>query len=72
MRGYPKVQFRHMIAPLESVEGSYTQIFDDIEMSRNYIKHGYDDATKILNWYFDKYPHHSVNYTNSTDSKPKV
>jgi len=56
MRGYPKVHFRHMIAPLESVQGSYMQIFDDIEMSRNYIKHGYDDATKILEWYFEKYP----------------
>jgi len=71
VRGYPNVHFRHLMSPMENLHGTYVPIFDDIEKSRGYINRGYIDTTKALEWYFKKFPHHSVNFTgNSTDSKP--
>lgn len=55
------------MSPMEDLHGTYVPIFDDIEKSRGYIERGYIDTVKALNFYFEKNPHHSVNYTNSTE-----
>lgn len=50
MRGYPNVQFRHLIAPSENMNSSF--LFDDIGKTHDMMNLGYRDAEAVITrWY---------------------
>lgn len=69
VRGYPDVHFRHLIAPTMQLPGTWLPILEGREEVETMIKAGYEDTEKNLKYYFSKYPHHSIDYNNSTSPK---
>ena len=59
--GYPKVHFRHLITPSETLGGGFIPIFDGVDKNVELMKLGEDDARKNLEIYL-----------NQTEIEPRV
>lgn len=70
VRGYPKVQFRHLITPKQDLGGGYIPLFDGLEVTNQFLAQGYDDTKKHLEYYFMKYPEESLEYQNDMANGP--
>ena len=44
VRGYPKVNFRHLVSPSTDLGGGYIPIFDGVDVAIGYIGKGYEDT----------------------------
>lgn len=71
VRGYPKVHFRHLITPKQDMGGGYIPLFDGLEVTREFLAQGYDDAKKHLEYYFMRYPEESVEFQDEIPDGPK-
>jgi len=56
IRGYPKVEFRHLIVPTTELGGGFIPIFDDIEQIKFLLAQGEKDARRSLNDYLQEFP----------------
>lgn len=54
VRGYPKVNFRHLISPLQDLSDAYIPIFDGIEETRRMYDRGLIDAEIHMEYYANK------------------
>ena len=63
VRGYPRVHFRHLITPKQDVGGGYVPLFDGIDVTRQFLKQGYEDAEQHLNYYFMRHPEESAEFS---------
>jgi len=77
LRGFPDINFRHLIAPLAPLGGGYVPIFDGIDVVEKLLEQGKQDARTIFG--VDKNITQSGNSTNDTaeissgeDGRPTV
>jgi hypothetical protein len=53
VKGFPDVDFRHLVLPEESLGGGYVPIFDGMDVNLDLIEKGEKDARNMLNAYFN-------------------
>ena len=58
IKGFPNVNFRHLILPDEDFGTSEIPIFDDIEVNYELLAQGEEDARNTLNAYLNSHKHH--------------
>ena len=56
VRGYPNVQFRHLISPLEDLDSGFFGggIFADPEQMNRFLERGAEDAAAHIKYYYEK------------------
>ena len=65
VKGFPEVNFRHLVLPDEKLVSSYIPIFDDIEVNFDLLAQGEEDARNMLTAYLKSGGHH--HYFDETD-----
>lgn len=65
VKGFPNVNFRHLIMPEENLISSEIPIFDSIEVNFELIAQGEKDARNMLTAYLNNGGHHY--YFDETD-----
>ena len=65
VKGFPKVNFRHLIMPTENLGGSTIPVFDGIEENLRLLEFGERDATEMIKAYLSNNKHH--HYFDETD-----
>jgi hypothetical protein len=58
VKGFPNVNFRHLIMPEEALKSSEIPIFDEIDVNFELIAQGEKDAKNVLNSFFAGEGHH--------------
>ena len=58
VKGFPKVNFRHLIMPTEALGGSTIPVFDGIEENLRLLEFGERDATEMIKAYLSNNKHH--------------
>lgn len=53
-RGYPNVDFRHLLAPRVPLNGGFVPIFDGIEQIEFLLKQGEEDTKENLRPYLEQ------------------
>ena len=54
VKGFPEVNFRHLILPDDNLGGGYVPIFDGLDVNVDLIEKGEQDALNLLTAYKDQ------------------